>query len=106
MADQAQRDKVRAEYLDQGRFLPGKSSFNARGGAEAQGFYQDGNGGEVFLLLLMAVVSFAFFALGIGLAVHNFYLISAGLATGANWLYAISGALIAWFAMGRSVKRS
>lgn len=56
---------------------------------------------RVIFSLLVIVAYFSFFATGFGIAVHNFYLISAGAASSSNWVYALIGVLMVWISSAR-----
>lgn len=77
---------------DRNRFTAQPSSFTPSGGSRA--FRQSDGGALIFFL---TVFHFVLFAGALGVAVHNFYLLSAGLGTGWNWIFAGIGSFVLWF---------
>lgn len=77
---------------DRTRFLAQPSSFTPSGGILP---YRQSSGSG--LILLLTALHFLLFAGALGVAVHNFYLLSAGLDSGWNWVYAGLASFVLWF---------
>lgn len=82
-------DETEADRI---RFLAQPSSFTPSGGVLP---LRQGSGSS-FVFLLTAL-HFLFFASALGVAVHNFYLLSASLGGFWNWIYAGLASFVLWF---------
>lgn len=73
------------------RFMAKPSSF-----APSQSTAEDSALLRILFASIFIAAYFSFFAAGFGIAVHNFYLISAEAASASNWVFALIGVLMVW----------